>query len=431
MRTWKFAKEDYAVERRIAPSAKIEEAIEAVLLAGLDDAHRLSELGRLGAQLVLHRAVEEEVTAFLGRARYERTPEARGSRNGVRPRRVQTAEGEITVAMPQVRDSLTRFVSTTIPDTRTIVRTRPLEALVIGAYVRGLSDRDIESLAAEAGLGRISRTTVSGVCRELRDRYRAFRARNLAEVRLVALFMDAIYLPVRPEGPKEGVLVAWGFTTTGERVLLDVCLGQRERLEDWLDLGRGLTARGLPGPLLVVADGAPGLIRAVTELWPESDRQRCTVHRLRNVLAKLPKRDDLHARIRAAYWAALDGAASPAEAETGLRTLVGDLEREYPSAAACLAEDLPALTVHLAYPLRLRKRLRSTNLLERSLGEVRRRTKVIGRFPGESSCLTLAWAVMDLVIAGAKGLGLTLSERHAIATIVADRAAPRTDELVA
>jgi transposase-like protein len=243
--------------------------------------------------------------------------------------------------------------------------------------------------------------------------------------------MDAIYLPVRPEGPKEGVLVAWGFTTTGERVLLDVCLGQRERLEDWLDLGRGLTARGLPGPLLVVADGAPGLIRAVTELWPESDRQRCTVHRLRNVLAKLPKRDDLHARIRAAYWAALDGAASPAEAETGLRTLVGDLEREYPSAAACLAEDLPALTVHLAYPLRLRKRLRSTNLLERSLGEVRRRTKVIGRFPGESSCLTLAWAVMDLVIAGAKGLGLTLSERHAIATIVADRAAPRTDELVA
>ena len=110
---------------------------------------------------------------------------------------------------------------------------------------------------------------------------------------------------------------------------------------------------------------------------------------------------------------------------------MGSLEREYPSAAACLAEDLAALTVHLAYPLRLRKRLRSTNLLERSLGEVRRRTKVIGRFPGETSCLTLAWAVMDLVIAGAKGLGLTLSERHAIATLIADRAAPRSDELVA
>ena len=419
------------MERRIAPSIKIEEAIERVLLGGLDDVDRLGELGRLGSQLVLQRAVEEEVAVFLGRARYERTPEATGSRNGTRPRRVQTAEGEITVAVPQVRDSLTRFVSSTIPDTKAIIRTRPLEALVIGAYVRGLSDRDIESLAREAGLGHISKTTVSRICRELRDRYRAFRARSLGEVRLLALFLDAIYLPVRPEGPKEGVLVAWGFTTDGERVLLDVCLGQRERLEDWLDLGRGLTARGLRSPLLVVSDGAPGLIRAITELWPDADRQRCSVHRLRNILAKLPKRDDLHERVRAAYWAALDGATSPTEAERALRALVGELSGEFPSAAACLAEDLPALTVHLVYPLRLRKRLRSTNLLERSLEEVRRRTKVIGRFPGETSCLTMAWAVMDLVIAGGKGLGLSVADRHAIATIIAARAAPWTDQQVA
>ena len=419
------------MERRIAPSLEIEEAIDQVLLGGVDDADRLSELGRLGAQLVLHRAVEEEVAAFLGRARYERTPEATGSRNGTRPRRVQTAEGEITVAVPQVRDSLTRFVSSTIPDTWAIVRTRPLEALVIGAYVRGLSDRDIESLAREAGLGTISKTTVSTICRELRDRYRAFRARSLAEVRLLALFLDAIWLPVRPQGPKEGVLVAWGFTSDGERVLLDVCLGQRERLEDWLDLGRGLTARGLRSPLLVVSDGAPGLIRAIGELWPDADRQRRSVHRLRDILAKLPERDDLHERVRAAYWAALDGATSPEEAETGLRILVGELSIEYPSAAACLAEDLPALTVHLAYPPRLKRRLRSTNLLERSLEEVRRRTKVIGRFPGETSCLTMAWAVMDLVIAGGKGLGLTLLDRHAIAAMTAERSTPQTDQQVA
>ena len=419
------------MERRIAPSARIEEDIEAVLLDGVADPDRISELGRLATQLIIQRAVEDEVEAFLSRARYERTPDAKGSRNGHRPRRIQTAEGEIVVAMPQVRDTLTGFVSSVIPDVRGVVRTRPLEALVIGAYVRGLSDRDIESLAREAGLGAISRTTVSTICRELRDRYRAFRARSLAEVRLLALFCDAIYLPVRPDGPKEGVLVAWGFTLSGERVLLDVALGQRERLEDWLELGRGLVARGLPDPLLVVADGAPGLVRAIGELWPGADRQRCTVHRLRNVLAKLPERPGLHERVRAAYWAALDTAADPAEAERGLRELVGSLEREYPSAAACLAEDVAALSIHLAYPLRLRKRLRSTNLLERSLGEVRRRTKVIGRFPGESSCLTLAWAVMDLVIASAKGLGLDRLERHTIAAIVARRSAPRTDELVA
>ncbi len=419
------------MDRRIAPSVQIEAAIEAALLGGTGGPDQLSELGRLGARLILQRAVEDELEAFLGRARYARTPEATGSRNGTRPRRVQTAEGEITIAMPQVRGTLTRFVSSVIPDTRGIVRTRPLEALVIGAYVRGLSDRDIESLAKEAGLGSISRTAVSTVCRELRDRYRAFRARSLGEIRLLSLMLDAIYLPVRPDGPKEGVLVAWGFTTDGDRVLLDVCLGQRERTEDWLDLGRGLTARGLRSPLIVVTDGAPGLIRAVDELWPDADRGRCTVHRLRNVLAKLPKRPGLHARVRAAYWEVLDTATSPAEAEAGLRRLVGELSREFPSAAACLADDLPALTVHLRYPLRLRRRLRSTNLLERSLEEVRRRTKVIGRFPGETSCLTMAWAVMDLVIAGSRGLGLTLPERHAIVGMVAARSIPQTEERIA
>ncbi len=419
------------MERRIAPSAVIEARIEALLLEGISGPEELGQVGRLGAQLIIQRAVEDELTVFLGRARYQRMPDPAGSRNGTRPRRVQTAEGEITVAMPQVRGSLERFVSSVIPDTRAIVRTRPLEALVIGAYVRGLSDRDIESLAREAGLGTIGRTTVSVICRELRDRYRAFRARGLADVRILALFCDAIYLPVRPDGPKEGVLVAWGFTTDGQRVLIDVCLGQRERTEDWLDLGRGLIRRGLRSPLLVVSDGAPGLVRAITELWPDADRGRCTVHRLRNVLAKLPDRGDLHARVRAAYWMALDEATTPAEAETGLRTLVGSLERQYPSAAACLADDLPALTVHLGYPSRLKRRLRSTNLLERSLEEVRRRVKVIGRFPGETSCLTMAWAVMDLVIAGAHGLGLTLSERHAIGAMVAARAVPRTTGQVA
>ncbi len=419
------------MDQRIAPSVQIEGAIEAVLAGGLGDPDALSQLGRLGAQLVLQRAVEDEVATFLGRLRYERTPDAAGSRNGHRPRRVQTAEGEITVAMPQVRGTLVRFVSSVIPDTRSVIRTRPLEALVIGAYVRGLSDRDIESLAREAALGAISKTAVSGVCRELRDRYRAFRARSLADIRLLSLMLDAIYLPTRPDGPKEGVLVAWGFTTDGDRVLLDVSLGQRERVEDWLDLGRGLLRRGLRSPLLVVTDGAPGLVRAVEELWPDADRGRCSVHRLRNVLAKLPDRGDLQARVRAAYWAALDEATCPGEAEHGLRVLVGELAGDYPSAAACLADDLEALTVHLRYPLRLRKRLRSTNLLERSLEEVRRRTKVIGRFPGETSCLTMAWAVMDLVIAGARGLGLTLPERHAIAALVAARAVPATAEAIA
>jgi putative transposase len=278
--------------------------------------------------------------------------------------------------------------------------------------VRGLSDRDVASLLAEAGLGHVSKSAVSALFRGLRARYAAFCARSLADLELVALFPDAIYLPTRPSGAKEGVLVAWGYTAAGHRALVAVRLGQRERHEDWLDLGRDLTRRGLPAPLLVVGDGAPGLVRAVEELWPDADRQRCTVHRLRNVLAKLPNDPTLHERVRRAYWAALDEAVEPIDAERRLRALVGELEGSFPSAAACLADDLPALCVHLRYAPRLRKRLRSSNLLERSLEEVRRRTKVIGRFPGETSCLGLCWAVLDLVLGGARGLGLTDLERH-------------------
>ena len=328
---------------RIAPSDRIQAQIEAILANGIGDPDQLTQVGRLGAQLILQRAVEDEVTAFLQRARYERSAAATGSRNGVRPRRVHTAEGQLTIAMPQVRDTIEPFVSRVLPHVRKVVRTRPLEALVVGAYVRGLSDRDIESLMDEAGLGHVSKSKASEVCKQLRARYQAFCAKSLDKVELLALLLDAIYLPTRPHGDKEGVLVAWGYTTGGERILLAVRLGQRESHLDWLDLGRDLAKRDLEAPLLVISDGAPGLIKAIEELWPTADRQRCTVHRLRNVTAKLPKQPELHERIKRAYWTVLNEAPDPETAERGLRTLVGDLERDYPSAAACLAEDLPAL----------------------------------------------------------------------------------------
>ena len=212
-----------------------------------------------------------------------------------------TAEGEISSAMPQVRNTAERFVSQVIPDTKGVVRTRPLEALIIGGYVRGLSDRDIESLAEEAELCHVSKSTVSRICRELRDRYTAFCNKSLADLNVMALFLDAVYLPTRPSGQKEGVLVAWGYTTEGKRVLVAVGLGQRESHEDWLDLGRDLTRRGLRSPWLVVSDGAPGLIKAIDELWPEADRCRCAVHKLRNVVVKLPKRSGLHDEIKAKF----------------------------------------------------------------------------------------------------------------------------------
>ena len=173
-----------------------------------------------------------------------------------------------------------------------------------------------------------------------------------------------------------------------------------------------------------MSDGAPGLIKAIEELWPEADRGRCAVHKLRNVVAKLPKRAALHDTVKAACSAALDDATDPADAERRLRELIAELERPYPSAAACLADDLPAVCIHLKYFPRLRKRFRSSNLLERSLEEVKRRTKVIGRFPGETSCLSMCWAVLDLFLGGARGLGSSDLEYKQVGSMKVARTHP-------
>jgi putative transposase len=393
-------KEAYAVRRTVPPSAELEAQIDQLLAVGVGEDPRaaLSQLAKLGARLIIQRAVEEEFDAWLGRARYERRPDVEaGMRNGFRARTLQTAEGELSVEIPQVREAAAPFVSRLFPRGTKLLRTEPLKALVIGAFVRGLSMRDVESLCEEAGLGSVSKASAARICKELRDRFEAFQRRDLYEIRLVALFLDATFLAVRPSGPKEGVLVAWGFTDAGERVLLSVMLGMRESYEDWQALGRDLIARGLGAPMLIVADGAPGLIKAIEHCWPDSDRQHCAVHRVRNLLAKLPEpqRD----RVRQAYWQALDDAINQRDAKQRLQALVDELDKGgFGSAARCLADDLDALVVHLRYPTRHRRRWRSTNLLERSLGEVKRRTKVMGRFPGEDSCLTLVWAVLDLLI---------------------------------
>ena len=406
------------MRRTVPPSAEIERKIDDLLAGGVaagDPEGPLSELAQLGARLIIQRAVEEEFDAFIGRARYERKPEAPpGKRNGYRPRRLRSAEGEVEVEVPQLREAAEPFTSKLFPrGCKRLLTTEPLKALVIGAFVRGLSMRDVESVCEEAGMGQVSKSSASRICRELRDRFAAFMARDLSGIRLVTLFLDAIYLPVRPSGAKEGVLCAWGVAETGERVLLSVALGMRESEQDWLDLGRDLSARSLRSPLLVVSDGAPGLVAAIEQLWPTADRQRCTVHRLRNVLAKLPKRE--RERFRLAYWRALDEATDEGDGRRRIGALIGELERAgFAAAAACLADDLSALLVHLRYPLRHRRRWRSTNLLERSLGEVRRRTKVIGRFPGEQSCLSLCWAVLDLVITHSNGITFTDLDRIAL-----------------
>ena len=162
------------MRRTLPPSAEIENQIDQLLAVGVGENPRqsLSELAKLGARLIIQRAVEDEFDAWLVRARYERRPDYQrglrnfdsGLRNGYRPRRVQTAEGKLHVEIPQVREAAEPFVSALFPHSTKLLRTQPLEAMVVGAFVRGLSMRDVESLCEEAGLGRLSKSTASRIC---------------------------------------------------------------------------------------------------------------------------------------------------------------------------------------------------------------------------------------------------------------------------
>jgi putative transposase len=202
------------VRRTVPPSAEIEEQVEKLLAVGVGESPResLFELARLGARLIVQRAVEDEFDAWLGWARYERRPAYQrglrnfgsGLRNGFRPGTVQTLEGELRVEIPQIGEAAERFVSQLFPCRTEVLRTEPLRAMVIGAFVRGLSMRDIESLCEEAGLGQLSKSAASRICGELRERFEAFRRRDLYDVRLVALFCDAVFLSVRPDGRPRG-----------------------------------------------------------------------------------------------------------------------------------------------------------------------------------------------------------------------------------
>ena len=177
------------------------------------------------------------------------------------------------------------------------------------------------------------------------------------------------------------------MTLEGRKILLGLALGSRESYDAWLAFGRDMIARGLRAPALVVADGAPGIWKATREPWPNALEQRCTVHALRNVTSKLPERH--YQEVKARWWKAFDEARSPGEATSELQGIIADYRTAYPPAMAVIETDLPALVTHLRFPSEHRKRIRTTNLLERTFVEVRRRTKVIGRFPGETSALSL------------------------------------------
>jgi transposase-like protein len=212
-------------------------------------------------------------------------------------------------------------------------------------------------------------------------------------------------------GKKEGILVAWGITGQGVRVLLHLTLGNKESYENWLEMLRDMVKRGLNIPLVITSDGAPGLIRATEEVWPKSLRQRCLVHKKRNILDKVPAEaiPEVKAHIDAVYHAPTFEVAKQMAAQ-----LIQKYQGTYPSAMKAFEEDLEACLNHLRCPVRHRKAIRTTNLLERTFEEERRRSKVIPRFFDEKSCLKLAFATLIRVSERWQRLGMNSFEKGQI-----------------
>jgi len=179
----------------------------------------------------------------------------------------------------------------------------------------------------------------------------------------------------------------------------------------WDDFLADLKARGLRSPLLVITDGGAGLVAAIELHFANSLRQRCVIHRLRNALAKVSKGDQ--DEFKADWWGVFDdieaepGEPALAEARRRAQVFAVKWQNRYPGAVACLTGNLESLTVHLRFPAEHWKRVRHSNFIERTFGETRRRVKVIGRLPGEASCVSLVWAVLDRASGGWRGVTMT------------------------
>jgi putative transposase len=275
---------------RVSPTDRIRHHIDELFAQDRPLPEILEEVARLGAQLLMQAALEAEVTEFLGRDRYQRAAacdDARpGSRNGFREVTVKTTAGPVGLARPKLRGTSEAFASRLFG--AHVTKTNALESLVIASFVRGLSVRDVEATLAEA-LGdqaAISKSTVSAICGQIKDDYQAWSRRRLDQVTLDYLFLDASFFRMHPGSPAEPVLAAWGITTDGKPAFIGLAPGAGESTDAWTGFLTDLKDRGLASPLLIVSDGAPGLIAAIEQAYPKALRQRCLIHRSRKEIMR-------------------------------------------------------------------------------------------------------------------------------------------------
>jgi putative transposase len=353
----------------------------------------LEVFAREGAKLLLMVGLEEEVTAALMRRPYERSQgKVVGYRNGHRDRQVSCGAGAIEVPVPRVSDTEETFRSQLLEAWQR--RSKLLEETIPLLYVEGLSTRDFKrALKPLWGKSGLSRSSVSRANKALKEAFNNWRHRDLSLEEIIYLFLDGIYLGVRGNSRnKEAVLVAHGITRQGKRIVLHLSLGGKESTESWKGALNDLVERGLRRTQLIVTDGNPGLLKAVKDIWPEAPRQRCAVHRIRNVLARVPKKkqDEVRKAVTRIFYAAcLDDARDEA------RQFLSRYSREFPTACEVLVKHLEECLTFYRFPERHWKHIRTSNVIERSFKEVKRRTRVVGRFPNETSALVMVFSLLE------------------------------------
>jgi len=383
--------------RKVPPSNVLREEINRSLADGVqeDGTNLLSHLAHLGLGYLVQQALEQEQEDFLGRGRYERRAESTADRpahrNGYEQGKLKTAEGEVRVRVPQVRGASSPYRSKLMEFLGG--NSEALERLVVEMYARGLSTRDVEECFRDEISGElmISRSAVCEITDRLWEDYREFSNRDLSGIEVEYLFLDAVYESLRRYGAKEGILAAWCVTTEGRKVLLHLAVGNKESEACWIEFLRDMRGRGLRMPTSVTSDGALGLVNAIESIFERSLRVRCWYHKLSNIRSKLPAEG---AEEVLAHARAVRDAPTYEAGEAQAASLIERFGGAYPAAVKSFSDDLEASLAHLKIPVRHRINVRTTNLLERSFVEERRRTKVIPRLMEEKSAMKLVFATL-------------------------------------
>ena len=367
-------------------------ALDQSALLEIVEMMRSADDGELMRRLLgtmMQALVDAEATEFIGAEPHQRSEDRTTQRNGSRDKLVTTAAGDLTVKIPKVRTG-SFFPALLSPRRRIDVA---LHAVVMQAYVEGVSTRRVDDLVVAMGGTGISRSQVSRICSQLDADVAAWRARPLDEQTFPYVFLDATYCKVRINARvvSQAVIIATGVSADGRREVLGCQVGDSETESFWTDFLRGLRDRGLSGVQLVISDSHRGLINAVSTVMQGASWQRCRVHFMRNALAKVSKG---HAEMVAATIRTIFAQPGPKEVRAQVDNVARMLEGEFPAVAQLLLDAKADLTAFADFPLPHWRKIWSTNPLERLNREVKRRTDVVGIFPNPGALLRLSACVL-------------------------------------